>query len=68
MSNSDLQILRPKEVCKLLGGIHISTLYRWMDEGKFTLKKIQLGPRAVGFRRQDVEQFIENQIEEQREV
>ena len=65
MKNSDLQILRPKEVCKLLGGIHISTLYRWIDEGKFTIQKVQLGPRAVGFRRKDVEKFIESQIKEQ---
>ena len=64
MSNSELQVLRPKEVCQLLGGIHISTLYRWMDEGKFPCKKVQLGPRAVGFKKSDVEKYINGELEE----
>lgn len=65
MDNSKLQVLRPKEVCQLLGGIHISTLYRWMDEGKFPVRKVQIGPRAVGFKREDVEAYINGELEEQ---
>lgn len=64
MNNSNLQILRPAEVCQILGGIHISTLYRWMDEGKFPLKKVQLGPRAVGFKKTDVEAYINGEFDE----
>ncbi|MFH5884092.1 helix-turn-helix transcriptional regulator [Halalkalibaculum sp. DA3122] len=67
MPNSDLQLLRPKEVCQLLGGIHISTLYRWMDEGKFPVQKIQIGPRAVGFKRSEVEKYINGEMGEHTE-
>lgn len=65
MDNSSLQVLRPKEVCQLLGGIHISTLYRWMDEGKFPLDKVQLGPRAVGFKKSDVEAYINGELDQE---
>ncbi len=68
MNNSNLQVLRPAEVCKILGGIHISTLYRWMDEGKFPLDKIQLGPRAVGFKASDVEKYINGELEPEKTV
>ena len=65
MTNSELQVLRPQQVCEILGNIHISTLYRWIDEGKFPLQKVQLGPRAVGFKKEDVEAYINGEYEEE---
>jgi excisionase family DNA binding protein len=66
MKNSNLEVLRPKQVCKILGGIHISTLYRWIDDGTFPIEKIQLGPRAVGFRKSDVIDYIDGKYEPQK--
>lgn len=60
MENSN--ILRPADICQILG-IHISTLYRWMDEGIFTVPKIQIGSRAVGFRQSDFDEWLESRTE-----
>ena len=67
MSTSDLKLIRPKELCRLLGGIHISTLYRWETEGKLPIEKIQFGPRAVGFRKSDVEKWLSGELEDEPE-
>lgn len=60
---NDLDIIRPKKLCSILD-IHISTLYRWMDEGKLPIKKISFGPRAVGFKRKDVEAWLSGELED----
>jgi len=58
----ELQLIRPKKLCSLLD-ISIATLYRWESEGKLPIPKVKIGPGAVGFRRQDVEDWIESNIE-----
>ena len=70
MNTSDLELIRPKELCQLLGGIHISTLYRWESEGKLPIEKISFGPRAVGYRKADVEKWLSGELdsEPQKEV
>lgn len=60
----DLDIIRPKKLCSILD-IHISTLYRWMDEGRLPIKKISFGPRAVGFKREDVEKWLDGELEDE---
>ena len=68
MSTSDLELIRPKQLCKLLGGIHISTLYRWESEGKLPIEKISFGPRAVGFRKSDVEAWLNGELDKEPET
>lgn len=58
----NLDIIRPKKLCSILD-IHISTLYRWMDENKLPIEKISFGPRAVGFRKSDVEKWLSGELE-----
>ena len=53
----DLQLIRPSELCDLLS-ISIATLYRWEAQGELPIKKVKIGPGAVGFRKEDVEAWI----------
>ncbi|TDR23897.1 helix-turn-helix transcriptional regulator [Marinicella litoralis] len=57
---SQLSILRNNEVINILG-ISQSTLDRLVKAGK--LKKIKLSQMAVGYKREDVQQFIDNCME-----
>jgi len=44
------RILRATDVCELLGGIAISTLYSWVKQGKLPrAQKIVEGGRASGW-------------------
>ena len=61
-----LQILRPQELCKLLG-ISIPTLYRWEQQGHIPIKKIRFGKSAVGYRLADVERWLKDSQEAERE-
>jgi predicted DNA-binding transcriptional regulator AlpA len=36
-----------------------------MDEGKLPIEKISFGPRAVGFRKTDVEKWINGELEDE---
>lgn len=58
----DLQIIRVKELCSLLK-ISVPTLYRWHANGDIPLKKIRFGKNIVGYRKADVENWL-NEIEE----
>ena len=58
---TDLQILTVKDVCKLLN-CSIATIYRWEQEGRLPFKKIRIGPNKVGFRKVDVQAYINDQI------
>lgn len=58
----DLQLIRPSELCDLLS-ISIPTLYRWESQGKLPIKKVRIGPGAVGFKRCEVEAWIEESTE-----
>jgi len=57
--DTKLQIIRPKELCEILG-ISIASLYRWETEGKLPIKKIHFGPNCVGYRRSDVENWLDS--------
>ena len=57
------EILTVKEVCRILK-CHISTIYRWESEGNLPFKKIRVGRGKVGFRKSDVLNFINEQVEE----
>ncbi len=52
-------ILRPKAAAKYLG-VAVSTLYRWAAASDFP-KPFHLGPRVTGWRKEDIDQWIERQ-------
>ena len=56
------EILRPRDVCKRLR-IGKSTLYIWLKERDFP-PSIQLGPRIVGWRARDIDEWIERKAAE----
>ncbi|MEX0681263.1 MAG: helix-turn-helix domain-containing protein [Balneolales bacterium] len=62
MEKTNLQLLRPKDVCKLLN-ISVPTLYRWQSEGKFEVRKIHIGPNSVAYRQSDVQTWLEKKSE-----
>jgi|AntRauTorckE6833_2_1112554.scaffolds.fasta_scaffold04910_3 excisionase family DNA binding protein len=64
---NDLQLIRPKKLCSLLG-ISIPTLYRWESEGRLPFSKIQIGPGAVGYRKTDVVEYLQAQEQEPKKV
>lgn len=65
LSNSpDFKIMRPKEVCDKLN-IGMSTLYRWMEKGILP-PKLKVGSNYVGFRSDQIDEFI-NEITENQE-
>ena len=53
------QILRRKDVESMVG-LSRSTIYKLMNQGLFP-KPIRLGPRAVGWRISDIENWINQQ-------
>ena len=55
-------ILRVKDVCQRLR-IGRSTLYIWLKERDFP-PSIQLGPRIVGWRARDIDEWIERKAAE----
>ena len=58
----DLSIIRPKELAELLS-ISIPTLYRMINNGELP-PKVQIGKRAVGWRRSQIEDWMEERTEE----
>ena len=50
-------ILRTNEVCDLVG-VGRPTLWRWRKAGTFPAP-VRLGPRAVGWRAEDVQAWID---------
>jgi len=64
---SQLKILTVKEVCSLLN-VSVPTIYRWEQEGNLPFPKIRIGPNKVGFRKTDVENYINDQVEPEKEV
>lgn len=53
---AQIKILRPNQVCEKLN-ISIPTLYRWSKRGDFP-QKIKFGPRSVGFRESDIDDYV----------
>lgn len=62
----DLQIIRVKELCSLLK-ISVATLYRWHANGDIPLNKIKYGKNIVGYRRIDVEKWLQEREESETE-
>lgn len=60
------RFIRPKELCKMLG-ISIPTLYRWDKKGILPPKR-EIGPNTVGYRSDEIQEFIENRPEVKKEV
>jgi len=52
-----LQIIRPKAAAALLG-ISTSTLYRWEAEPGFP-RRLKIGKRAAGWRKADLEKWLD---------
>ncbi len=53
------RILRVRDVLDRIGGVSRSTLYRWMDAGRFP-RPLKLGPQAAGWRETDVDAWLES--------
>jgi len=60
---NSIKILSVKELCLLLN-CSKATLYRWEKNGDLPFKKIKIGKSKVGYRFQDVFDYIENQTSE----
>ncbi|QWL80938.1 AlpA family phage regulatory protein [Aeromonas hydrophila] len=52
----NIEIIRTAELIKCLN-VSRSTLWRWVSGGKFP-KPIKMGARAFGYRRSDVETWL----------
>ncbi|MGF6230707.1 putative DNA-binding transcriptional regulator AlpA [Inquilinus ginsengisoli] len=52
------EIIRVDEVVRITG-MPVSTLYRWIEEGRFP-RQVKLGPRAVGWYRREVKEWADN--------
>lgn len=59
----DLSIIRPNKLAELLS-ISIPTLYRMINNGELP-PKIKIGKRAVGWRRSQIEEWMEERTERQ---
>ena len=53
------KIIRYPELIKILGGVHRGTISCWEKLGKFP-RRINLGARAVGWLKKDVDAWIED--------
>lgn len=62
-----ISLIRPRKLCEELG-IPMSTLYRWLDDDPTFPKRVQLGTKAVAFRRDDVEEWIESRTRQEEKV
>ena len=52
------EIVRLPEARAMFGSPAISTIYRWIDEGRFP-RQIKLGARAIGFSRRELDECLE---------
>ncbi|MDR8390764.1 AlpA family phage regulatory protein [Aliifodinibius sp. S!AR15-10] len=58
----DLSLIRPNELADLLS-ISIPTLYRMINNGELP-PKVRIGKRAVGWRRSQIEDWMDERTEE----
>lgn len=56
------EIVRVNELCRMLS-ISIPTLYRWHSIGEVPIRKVRLGPGTVGYRRSEVEKWMNGELE-----
>ena len=52
------EIIRLSEARKMFGSPAISTIYRWISEGRFP-RQIKIGARAIGFSRRELNECLE---------
>ena len=62
---SQAQIVRRKEAARRVG-VSLRTLDRWEAASNFP-KRVQLGPRAVGYSEAAVEQWLAGRLQQQSE-
>lgn len=62
----DLSLIRPNELADLLS-ISIPTLYRMINNGELP-PKVRIGKRAVGWRRSQIEDWMDERTEEPKEL
>lgn len=60
---NDLELIRPNKLAELLD-ISIPTLYRMINEGELP-PKVAISKRAVGWKRSQIEDWIEKRTETQ---
>jgi prophage regulatory protein len=58
------ELLRRKQILELLGVSH-STLYSWMDAGKFP-RPIRIGENSIAWLRTEIEAWLEQRAQERR--
>lgn len=46
-------------------GLGRSTIYAWVNKGQFPVP-VQLGPRAIGWRAADIDQWLEERLSHRR--
>lgn len=57
-------VMRPAQAAAFLG-IAKSTLYRWLSERRDFPRMIHIGPRCSGWRRADLERWLDAQVEQE---
>jgi prophage regulatory protein len=62
----DLSLIRPNELADLLS-ISIPTLYRMINNGELP-PKVRIGKRAVGWRRSQIEDWMDERTEEPKQL
>lgn len=58
----EFSLIPPKDLAHNILGISVSTLYERMKDSDFP-KKVKLSPGRVGFRRADIEDYIQSKME-----
>lgn len=67
-TTNDLKLVRPSQVCELLG-ISIPTLYRYLKDDPDFPPRVRLGKNgAVAFRESDIRNYIERNTESKAEA
>jgi prophage regulatory protein len=61
----NLSLIRPNQLADLLS-ISIPTLYRMISNGELP-PKVRIGKRAVGWRRSQIEEWMDERTEEPRQ-
>ena len=56
MNAHKIEILRPKQLANMLG-VSTTTLWRWRQQRALP-EPIALGPRLVGWRREEIESWL----------
>jgi len=58
MTTEQSELIRPKQVAKMLG-LHLNTVYRYMKNG--TLDEVKAAPRVIYVTKSSVDEFLKGQ-------